>query len=81
MVTLYLSPNILSRIGSGLRALKPGTRIVSHQFPIGGWTPDKRVTIDEAEILLWVVPGGANLDKSAGAKDNSPAASDLLTPQ
>ena len=43
VVTMYLSPNILKRLEPGLRALKPGTRIVSHQFPIGGWMPDKRV--------------------------------------
>jgi predicted RNA methylase len=56
VITLYLSPNILKQMEPGLRALKPGTRIVSHQFPIGGWPPDRRVTIDEAEILLWIVP-------------------------
>src|SRR5512139_3029493 len=42
VVTLYLSPNILKRIEPGLRALAPGTRIVSHQFPFGGWPPDRR---------------------------------------
>ena len=56
VVTMYLSPNIMSRIGTGLRALPPGTRLVSHQFPIPGWPPDRRVTVDEAGLLLWVVP-------------------------
>ena len=56
VVTMYLSPNILKRIAPGLRALKPGTRIVSHQFPIANWAPDRRLTVDEAEIFLWVVP-------------------------
>ncbi len=56
VVTLYLSPNILKRIEPGLRALKPGTRIVSHEFPFGSWAPDRRQIVDEAEILLWVVP-------------------------
>ena len=56
VVTMYLSPNIMKRIEPGLRALKSGTRIVSHQFPMGGWAPDQRVTVDEAEILLWRVP-------------------------
>jgi SAM-dependent methyltransferase len=56
VVTMYLSPNILKRIEPGLRALRPGTRIVSHQFPIGGWAPDRRQTVDEAEIFLWIVP-------------------------
>jgi SAM-dependent methyltransferase len=56
VVTLYLSPNLLKRIEPGLRALKPGTRIVSHEFPFASWTPDRRQIVDEAEILLWVVP-------------------------
>ncbi len=55
VVTMYLSPNILKQIEPRLRALKPGTRIVSHQFPMSGWAPDKRMVIDEAELLLWVV--------------------------
>ena len=55
VVTMYLSPNILKQIEPGLRALKPGTRIVSHQFPMSGWSPDARRVVDEAEILLWIV--------------------------
>jgi SAM-dependent methyltransferase len=56
VVTMYLSPNILKRIEPGLRKLGPGTRIVSHQFPMGGWAPDRRITVDEAELFLWIVP-------------------------
>lgn len=56
VVTMYLSPNVLKQIESGLRALKPGTRIVSHQFPLGGWAPDQRITVDETELFLWIVP-------------------------
>lgn len=56
VVSLYLSPNILKQLEPGLRALAPGTRIVSHDFPIGGWTPDRRITVDEAALYLWVVP-------------------------
>jgi SAM-dependent methyltransferase len=54
VVALYLSPNVLKQIQPGLRALRPGTRIVSHQFPLPGWTPDERRTVDEAEIFLWI---------------------------
>jgi predicted RNA methylase len=57
VVTMYLSPNILKQIEPGLRALRPGTRIVSHQFSMAGWAPDRRLTVDEAEIFLWIVPG------------------------
>ncbi|MDO8677754.1 MAG: hypothetical protein Q7R30_04220 [Acidobacteriota bacterium] len=56
VVTMYLSPNILNQLAPKLRSLKPGTRIVSHQFPIRGWPPDERRQVDEAELLLWRIP-------------------------
>ncbi|MEO7134015.1 MAG: class I SAM-dependent methyltransferase, partial [Vicinamibacterales bacterium] len=58
VITLYVSPSMMKMLAPRLRALKPGTRIVSHQFPIPGWEPDRRVTVDEAELLLWIVPKG-----------------------
>ncbi len=58
VITLYVSPNMMKMLAPRLRALKPGTRIVSHQFPMPGWEPDRRVTVDEAELLLWIVPKG-----------------------
>jgi len=56
VITAYLSPNIMKMLEPRLRALKPGTRIVSHQFPMTGWKPDKRLQIEESELLLWRVP-------------------------
>jgi len=56
VVTIYLSPSIMKRLIPTLRTLKPGTRIVSHQFAMPGWPPDERRQVDEAEILLWRVP-------------------------
>lgn len=56
VVTCYLSPQIMKMLESKLRALKPGTRIVSHQFPMAGWQPDRRLKVDESELLLWIVP-------------------------
>lgn len=53
VVTMYLSPSIMNQLAPKLRALKPGTRIVSHQFPIRGWPPDERRQVDESELLLW----------------------------
>jgi SAM-dependent methyltransferase len=55
VVTAYLSSSIMRGLQPKLRNLKPGTRIVSHQFPIPGWQPDRRITVDEAELLLWTV--------------------------
>lgn len=55
VVTAYLSASIMRLLLPKLRALKPGTRIVSHQFPMPGWPPDRRITVDESELLLWIV--------------------------
>lgn len=53
VVTMYLSPSIVNELAPTLRSLKPGTRIVSHQFAIRGWVPDERRQVDESELLLW----------------------------
>lgn len=58
VVTLYLSPGVNRDLEPKLRReLKPGTRIVSHQFPIGTWAPDKTVRSkgDGTDLFLWVV--------------------------
>ena len=55
VVTMYLSPNIMKMLEPRLRALKKGTRIVSHQFAMPGWPADQKIQVDESELLLWVV--------------------------
>ena len=55
VVTTYLSSSLMRELLPKLRALKPGTRIVSHQFSMPGWPPDRRITVDEAELMLWIV--------------------------
>jgi ribosomal protein L11 methylase PrmA len=40
VVTLYLGPEVNRRLRPKLlRELRPGTRIVSHDFSMGDWTP------------------------------------------
>jgi len=56
VITTYLSQSIMKLLEPKLRALAPGTRIVGHQFPMVGWPPDRRIKVDEAELLLWIVP-------------------------
>jgi predicted RNA methylase len=58
VLTMYLSSSIMKLLAPRLRALKPGTRIVSHQFALPDWTPDRRIKVDESELLLWIVPKG-----------------------
>ena len=57
VVTMFLSPSVNARLESKLRnELRPGTRIVSQQFPIGQWTPDAKTIVSEMELFLWRVP-------------------------
>jgi hypothetical protein len=48
-----------------LGVMKPGTRVVSHDYHMGAWRPDeiRRVmlpdTPDDAIVYYWVVPGRA----------------------
>ncbi|HVL35666.1 MAG TPA: class I SAM-dependent methyltransferase [Burkholderiales bacterium] len=57
VVTLYLLPDLNVKLRPRLwNELKPGTRIVSHQFEMGGWKPEKRVDVGNRTIYLWTVP-------------------------
>ena len=57
VVTLYLSPSVNRRLEPKLsKELPPGTRVVSHQFPISGWTPAARVRPDYSDLYLYRVP-------------------------
>jgi SAM-dependent methyltransferase len=48
VVTLYLLSRVNLRLRPKLfRELKPGTRVVSHDFSMGDWTPEKSVVIEE----------------------------------
>jgi hypothetical protein len=50
VVTLYLLPGILGKVGAKLgKELKPGTRVVSHDYPIPEWKPVETITFDAAE--------------------------------
>ena len=55
VVTTYLSSSMMRQLEPTLRALKPGTRIVAHHFGMPGWPPDRRIKVDEAELMLWIV--------------------------
>ena len=56
VVTMYLSPSIMKRLIPKLRALRPGTRIVSHQFDMGEqWPPEKAQDVNGLMIYLWTL--------------------------
>ena len=58
VVTLYLSPRVNERLEPKLRAeLRPGTRIVSHQFAIGRWPAERSLRATDGTLLyLWTIP-------------------------
>jgi ribosomal protein L11 methylase PrmA len=66
VVTLYLLPEVNLQLRPRLQALKAGTRIVSHDWDMGDWKPDRVVTVDAPDkpigrekvsrLYLWTVP-------------------------
>ena len=68
IITMYLLPDTVNLLKDKfLTELKPGTRIVSHDYPLTGWIPEKYVQMDLEEkvkisgvtttlIYLYVVP-------------------------
>jgi tRNA G37 N-methylase Trm5 len=61
VVTMYLLPDVNLRLRPKLLSeLKPGTRIVSHNYDLGDWKPLQRKEMDVTGVshtlYLWVVP-------------------------
>ncbi len=66
VITLYLLPEVNMQLRPKLLNLRPGTRIVSHDWDMGDWPPDRTVTLDVPDkqlgreklsrVHLWVVP-------------------------
>ena len=56
VVTLYLSGSVNQQLQPKLRAeLRPGARVVSHQFGMPGWPPDATRKPDGVDLFLWRV--------------------------
>jgi len=62
VITLYLLPSLNVKLIPQLEKLKPGSRIVSHDFRMRGVKPDRVVTLtsshdqSEHKIYLWTTP-------------------------
>lgn len=57
VVTLYLLPSLNLKLRPKLLTqLEPGTRIVSHDFKMGDWEPEKERRVSGHTIHLWTVP-------------------------
>jgi hypothetical protein len=66
VVTLYLLPEVNMQLRPRLLQLRAGTRVVSHDFHMEDWEPDKTLTVDApdkaiglgktSKVYLWIVP-------------------------
>jgi len=76
VITMYLLPEVNLKLRPSLLKLKPGTRIVSHDWDMGDWEPDAKITLDvpdkqlglrkESTLMLWKVPARVDGAWSAG---------------
>jgi ubiquinone/menaquinone biosynthesis C-methylase UbiE len=65
VVSLYLLTSVNLKLRPRLiRELRPGTRVVSHNFGMDDWKPDdtKEVMVDEIshDVFLWIIPANAS---------------------
>jgi SAM-dependent methyltransferase len=66
VITMYLLPDVNLKLRPALLKLKPGTRVVSHDWDMGDWEPDAKIVLDvpekklglkkESTLMLWNVP-------------------------
>jgi SAM-dependent methyltransferase len=66
VVTMYLLPEVNLQLRPKLLALRPGTRVVSHDWDMGDWRPDRTTILQvpdkavglekSSRVHLWVVP-------------------------
>ncbi len=67
VIMMYLLPDVNVKLRPRiLETVKPGTRIVSHDYGFGEWEPDRKITVDapnkpvnrvkQSDLLYWVVP-------------------------
>ncbi len=56
VVTMYLLPEVNMRLRPKLLGLRPGTRIVSHNYDLGDWKPEKRLSVKTHSVYYWRVP-------------------------
>lgn len=66
VITLYLLPRVNLDLRPKLLDLRPGTRIVSHDFSMGDWKPEVHEELEapgkyggsggRSDIYLWIIP-------------------------
>ena len=66
VITMYLLPEVNLELRPKLLGLKPGTRLVSHDWDMGDWPPERSITVEvpnkqiglekTSKVHLWIVP-------------------------
>jgi SAM-dependent methyltransferase len=66
VLTIYLLPEVNLMVRPRILELKPGTRLVSHDYGFGEWPPDVELTMDapgkpvgrdqKSKVMYWMVP-------------------------
>ncbi len=56
VITMYLLPELNLCVRHRILAMKPGTRVTSHQFTMGDWESDETAEIEYRTAYLWIVP-------------------------
>jgi SAM-dependent methyltransferase len=76
VVTVYLLPLYLERLAPRLRAqLRPGTRVVSHRYPLPGWKAEREVKVGDVTLYLLTVPPrpGAQTQRNGKNSTSTPS--------
>lgn len=65
VITMYLLPDVNMKLRPRLQQLRAGTRIVSHDWHMGDWAPQRTIEVpspgksvaprDTSRLMLWVV--------------------------
>jgi SAM-dependent methyltransferase len=72
VVALYLVPDFNMKLRPKLlRELRPGARIVSHNYDMGDWKPTRTVRVGLRRVHYWVVP--ENRSPENPVQDQAPA--------
>ena len=70
-VTLYLLPSVNMKLRPKLmKELEPGTPVVSHDFDMGDWEPERTVKVGGDTVYLWRIPEDAS-SMSSGSGTSS----------
>lgn len=79
VLTMYLLPNINLDLRPIILRMKPGTRVVSHQFNMGDWSPDDTADFSGRMAYMWVVPAKLDGKWAIDGSGSQPAAGYTLT--